>query len=683
MDLFFLIKELLIFILNIYADSNLPRSVVDTVIDFFDKFNQNHFIPSLRADILEALENEQLSERTKMKLNSVFDDYKTLFVPLNTEDNRFNLLRKINYRNPQVPEIGNVLEKKSEGNHTYVSFDPVFALVMPLKITLKHFLEIPNVFNSIMEYRSKLLEENNPLIIKNIIQADLFRQKYIPKHCQDIVIPYFIYFDECECGNALGSCAGKNKMSAVYSQIACLPPSIASRLCAIFLSLLMHSKQQKKLSNRETFHKLVDEANDLRQNGVKICVDSKSFVVKFELLLVLGDNLGLNDIFGFTKSFTTDFYCRICKLTNEEASLATIEVKSKIRKRDDYDLDAKIKNVNESGIREACIFHEIQNFHITENTSIDILHDFLEGVCSYDIHQILKVFIFDKKIFKLNDLNEQIECFEYKHTGCNKPPPIKENHLKQRFNLKMSASEISCLTRYLPLFIGHFVEEEDEHWQLFILLRRIFDILACHFVRRDNESYLQSLIEEHHELYIKLFGPLKPKHHFLIHYPRLLTLLGPCVNYSTMRFESRHRPIKSVVTSTSCKKNLLYTIGVKEQLRLCQIINNQIFIENESDREDCFNMLKIELEGINYEVGMFLPINIQQHNKLFGKIINIVRINKKCYFTMETYEEKDFDSHYYAYVVRRVNEDLSIFSKKICSETTGILFKKYYFEIKI
>uniref|UniRef100_A0ABD2X0W6 Uncharacterized protein n=1 Tax=Trichogramma kaykai TaxID=54128 RepID=A0ABD2X0W6_9HYME len=411
MDLLYLIKELLIFILNIYADANLPRSVVETVINFFDKFNQNHFIPSLRADILEALENEQLSERAKIKLNSVFDDYKTLFVPLNTEDNRFNLLRRINYRNPDVPEIENVLEKKSEGNHTYVSFDPVFALVMPLK------------------------------------------QKYSPKHCQDIVIPYFIYFDECECGNTLGSCPGKNKMSAVYSQIACLPPSIASRLNAIFLSLLMHSKQQKKISNRETFHKLVDEANDLRQNGVKICVDSKSFLVKFELLLVLGDNLGLNDIFGFTKSFTTNFYCRIFKLTNEEASLATIEVESKIRRRDDYDLDAKIKNVNESRIREACIFHEIQNFHITENTSIDILHDFLEGVCSYDIHQILKVFTFDKKIFELNDLNDQLkeyECEELADYLMSKKIPLETTDILK--GIQKSYYKLECILNIHNLF---------------------------------------------------------------------------------------------------------------------------------------------------------------------------------------------------------------------------------------
>ncbi|KAL7298938.1 hypothetical protein TKK_0008039 [Trichogramma kaykai] len=675
MDLIFFLNQILHLLLDLSADPNLPRSVVDTVMTFFDDFNKTYFIPSLQSDIMKILEKEKLSNQTKIALKSIFDDYKLVYTPLNTETKRFNLFQNVGYRNPEIVEIANVLLPIRIGNKIKLSFDVVYALWSPLRYLFKTFLEIPGVFNSILEYRKKLLSDKNAIILRNIIQADLFQQKYNSLLDQDI-FPYLIYFDECECGNPLGSCAGKHKFSTIYAQIACLPPDIASRVSTIFLSMLMHSSDQKLLKNSQTFNKLIEEANYIRKHGIEINVGSKTYRIKFQLILIIGDNLGLNEIFGFTQSFTTDFYCRICKMTHQECCQATVEDVSKIRNRIVYDIDAKVPDVHTSGLRESCVFNRIIDFHIADSSSIDILHDFLEGVCSYDIHEILNCLIFKKKIFTLERLNSRIQKFEYRYTGCNKPPVIKEHHLKQRSNLKMSGSEVSCLTRYLPVMMGDLVEEDDEHWNLLILLRKIYAILTCHFVRRDIIDYLKQLISEHHELYIELFGDLKPKYHFLLHYPRLLLLLGPCVNFSTMRFESRHRQIKSVVTSTSSRVNTLKTIGVKEQLHLCKTTNE--LKKDKNEPIDSYKThTKILLNGVTYEIGMILPIDIRQHDKIFGKIVSIIQVKSKIYFTMECYEEEDFDYHYFAYTVNRnSNRDLSINYKNLCSITSGILILK-------
>lgn len=53
---------------------------------------------------------------------------------------------------------------------------------------------------------------------------------------------------------------------------------------------------------------------------------------------------------------------------------------------------------------------------------------------------------------------------------------------------------------------------------------------------------LEHLIEQHHRLVLATFKDftLKPKHHFMIHYPRNIRQVGPLVHLWCMRFEGKH-----------------------------------------------------------------------------------------------------------------------------------------------
>lgn len=58
-------------------------------------------------------------------------------------------------------------------------------------------------------------------------------------------------------------------------------------------------------------------------------------------------------------------------------------------------------------------------------------------------------------------------------------------------------------------------------------------------------DFLDCLITEHLMLLNELFPKcLKPKHHFFLHYCRVMKLMGPLWNMSSMRFESKHREAK-------------------------------------------------------------------------------------------------------------------------------------------
>ena len=90
----------------------------------------------------------------------------------------------------------------------------MYGVHIQLRRSLKLFLEIPGMFNQILEYMQKLSKETN--IITNIIQAELWTAKYSVQVLNDLVLPFYIFFDNLEVGNPLGSHSGKNKFCAVY-----------------------------------------------------------------------------------------------------------------------------------------------------------------------------------------------------------------------------------------------------------------------------------------------------------------------------------------------------------------------------------------------------------------------------------------------------------------------------------
>lgn len=56
-------------------------------------------------------------------------------------------------------------------------------------------------------------------------------------------------------------------------------------------------------------------------------------------------------------------------------------------------------NFRKTGIMKPSVFKDLTDFHMTENLSVDYMHDLLEGLCQYDLGKILNYFIKQKKFF--------------------------------------------------------------------------------------------------------------------------------------------------------------------------------------------------------------------------------------------------------------------------------------------
>lgn len=133
--------------------------------------------------------------------------------------------------------------------------------------------------------------------------------------------------------------------------------------------------------------------------------------------------MGLNSILGFVESFTLNHFCRICKISANESKTSAFENEELIRMRLNYEKEGTEYKFSVTGIKEACTFHKIEGFHVTENLSVDVMHDLLEGICVYVMESIIWNFIFVDKLFTLQTINTMLQSFDYSQLGLTSSLP--------------------------------------------------------------------------------------------------------------------------------------------------------------------------------------------------------------------------------------------------------------------
>lgn len=121
--------------------------------------------------------------------------------------------------------------------------------------------------------------------------------------------------------------------------------------------------------------------------------------------------------------------------------------------------------------------------------------------------------------------------------------------------------------------VGDLIPDEDEVWSFYLVLLKIIDILLSYKFTESTISYLKQLIIQHNSLYLRLFNDtLKPKHHFLIHYPTVIQHSGPPRHYWCFRFEGKHRELKMYARSTSSRRNITLTLAKKFQFKFAHTL---------------------------------------------------------------------------------------------------------------
>ncbi|OXU19437.1 hypothetical protein TSAR_011763 [Trichomalopsis sarcophagae] len=299
------------------------------------------------------------------------------------------------------------------------------------------------------------------------------------------------------------------------------------------------------------------------------------------------------------------------------------------------------------------------------------------GFSGHAVADSLKLAIEDKsKIRNKQDYENDLKINKVSSTGIKEEcvfHKIKDFHICENISVDMMHDILE----------GELVPEDDVHWQLYKYLRQSMDILLSPRVIPANAKALAQIVKQIIELYTELGGKLKPKFHNFVHYPSILLNNGPFVHFWCMRFESRHRLLKSIATSTNCNKNLLVTIAKKEMLKLCEMTHlatfehkikfgsidmdkvTEFYFDDKEKCKRCIYYKEVDDRGFSFKKGIFVVLNMQNVEVEFGEILKIIWVDDELFFYVNVFEEVTFDEHYHAYVVEKCDKKIIIKQKDL------------------
>ena len=337
-----------------------------------------------------------------------------------------------------------------------------------------------------------------------------------------------------------------------------------------------------------------------------------------------------------------------------------------------------LRNESIYGIKCDSPFNQLCYYHVTSGLPPDIMHDILEGVAPYEIGLVLKHFC-KEGFISYDFLNTQIRKWKYGSLDSrNKPVEIDPTTGK----LKQNAGRIWCLLRLLPLMIGHKVPRGNFYWDLIMQVKDISEIVFAPQIAKSHVAILHMHIQDNLHLFKELFpeSRIKPKQHFMIHYPKHLLQYGPLKSCWCMRFEAKHNYFKRLVQKLLNFINVCSTLSNRHQFLQCfnqsgngNLFQNEIEVTGTKpydkglpleirDKLTIMGVLdtslqcrSVTLNGIRYKEGMYLIDSFIEDDPVFGKILAMFVKDYKLHFALKLFRST-YDIHFRAYNLQEVCE---------------------------
>ena len=410
----------------------------------------NCIAKEIESKILTAC-TDPLQIEIKNSLMKIIDFCKNPFKNIDTEYKFLKHLKSNNlYEKSKIVTINNTIENTVINSSNTIDEKKVKGVLLPLKFQFRKYFELPGVLNSFLDNHNSMKSVTE---FSSFVNSTLWKKK-VSLYQDKLVIPYFLYFDDFEINNPLSS--HSSSILGVYYSFPSAPHFLRSNLNNIFVAALFKSKDVKQIGNDRTFYNLIEEINDLETVGIEIQLHNQSLKVYFLLGLVIGDNLGVNCVLGFSKSFSALYFCRFCQNDKTITSKLCTEVIDSLRNKRNYDEDVAKHDFKQTGISEDSIFSTISSFHVVENYAVDMMHDLFEGICVYTMNHVILRLI-DLGYFNLETVNNRKQCFNYGNTEIgNISPPLKLKNVKH-IKFKMTASKMQTFIHFFPLIIGDLV----------------------------------------------------------------------------------------------------------------------------------------------------------------------------------------------------------------------------------
>src|SRR5277367_280568 len=231
--------------------------------------------------------------------------------------------------------------------------------------------------------------------------------------------------------------------------------------------------------------------------------------VYFSLAQVCCDNLALNSIFGFIECFSSDYFCTQCYATRDDIQCKFREEEFVLRtvERYEQDLAKALTNGNhEKGVKDRCYLLS-SFFHPVTNCTNDIMHSIMEGIIPFELSCVLHALVVEHQLLTLEELNRELRFVSEKLIidAKNAPCELTAVHRGLSISPSMTATQMWCLLRLLPLAVCKYVDDEDENWLFLLELVELVEILTAPRFTLGMIAYLRRLVNDHLTKFKELF----------------------------------------------------------------------------------------------------------------------------------------------------------------------------------
>ncbi|KAK3917598.1 Zinc finger protein 124 [Frankliniella fusca] len=438
--------------------------------------------------------------------------------------------------------------------------------------SLSKLLENPSIQQEVNASFDKRHEDTDE--IRDYTDGTLFRSENHP--AKEIHIN--LYQDSFNpVMNALGSAKNKYKDLVVYFTIANLRPHLRSLIDTKQLVLICRESVFKLFGAKKCLEELILELKQLESEGIFYKGEWVKVIVQF----MLGDNLGQHCIGGFVENFSSSYMCRFCEITKEEFRLNPSLTKPS-RTIEDYERNVEWADLSKKsvrGIKANCELNCLQYFHAVSNLPVCIAHDLMEGVVSWDLSGIIARFVC-MKWFSYDLLNRRIENFKCLGIDSRNKPALVN---KTGERLGGHAVQNWMMLRLLYFLVGDKIKDfNDPGWILYLQLKELCEVFCAPSFKTTQVPYIKDvLIPTYFEMRRSVLSQeeykLKPKHHYMAHYPELMLKYGPLIHLWTMPFEQKHKFFKELLRKTRNFINPEKSCGVRQQMKFCYITSGTLF----------------------------------------------------------------------------------------------------------
>ena len=590
---------------EIAAEAHLLLKYFVSNYNEFIKFHlkQSGFEISDDDDLLELLENETLIDRALSAVNSDrkilsyckshlgYIAPKPIELTVGNDDDDDDEIpgasdesidtEGTNAGDLECAVAGNSTEASASNDSDVNENNDSFQYISVLQVITK-MVEQKEVWHSIQR---KLEKDSvkDPNLLSSYVDGTICK-------CHDVftdknAIRLHLYVDEFEVCNPIGSHRSTHKLCAFYYFLGNVEEQYHSQLKHIHLCLLVKEKYIKKSRTfKQVLQPLIAELEVLYNEGILVNIEGNLIRLYGALATVSADNLSAHAVAGLRRVFNSGRICRQCMILHTEIEKELKESLTLIRTEEMHFYHIKAVSSKNGvsaatyGVEKRCPFLNLPYFKVTESFPPDVMHDVLEGVIPVTLKLVILVL---KRIVTIAQINTEIETFSFGRNDIKNKPVLLPVSLGSA-NISGSASEKLCLFRLLPFLIGYRVPQNDPHWLLYLMLREIVDFLMSPSVSKTVLPYLQLLIEQFLKTFVSLFpGQMKPKFHYLLHYPRLIAQYGPLRYLWCMRFEAKHQYFKKLASACRNFKNIALTLSKRHQLRQCwEFTSLDFFKEN-------------------------------------------------------------------------------------------------------